>query len=97
MKNTTDKATVTQVAIGHITIEGLMLPDGSFAVAVPQIADLFLDTRNYASQELKRLMGKGFKTHKITTEFNRKPVNIVTLEQFNQIIFELALKGNQQA
>ena len=98
MKSNTKKAMVAQVAIGHITIEGLMLPNGDYAVAVPQIADLFLEDRNTASQRLKRLMGKGFQINKIKTEFNElKAVNIVTLEQFNQVILELVVKGNPQA
>jgi len=37
----TKKATVSQVDLGFIQIEGLLLSNGNYAVAIPQIADLF--------------------------------------------------------
>lgn len=95
--NNNTKAIVSKIDLGFAQVEGLMLPDGSYAIAVPQIADLFGDTRNYASQSLKRLMGADFKTHKVSTEFNPKPVNIVKLEDFKKIIRLLDKKGNEVA
>lgn len=70
----TIKAQVATVSIGNIEIEGLLLPDGNFAIA-PQIADLLLDNRNIASRDLKRLLGKDFKASKARTEFNKNDVN----------------------
>lgn len=67
----TEKARVTTVQIGNLQVEGLMFPDGSFGIAIPQIQSLFddiLSTPNYAAQSLKRIMGKDFSTHKGATE-----------------------------
>lgn len=93
----TIKAQIATISIGNIEIEGLLLPDGSFAIAVPQIADLLLDNRNIASRDLKRLLGKDFKTSKARTEFNKNDVNIVSLELFQSIVFKLAINGNKKA
>jgi len=50
------KAIVAQVKIGSKEIEGLMLPDGTFAVSVSQVASLFSLTRSNASRDIKRLL-----------------------------------------
>lgn len=93
----TQKAIVSEVQIGTIAIEGLMLPDGSFAVAVPQIASLLQFLNKNASRDLKALMGEGFQFLKAKSELNPKPVNIVTLPQFSAILLELSLRGNESA
>ena len=95
--NNSTKAIVSKIDLGFAEVEGLMLPDGSYAIAVPQIADLFGYSRVCASQSLKRLMGEDFKTHIMSTEFNKKPVNIVKLEDFKKIVCLLAQKGNPAA
>lgn len=41
MTTTTVKAIVAPVNIGRIVIDGLMLPNGDFAIAVPQATELF--------------------------------------------------------
>lgn len=90
MTNLTAK--VAQVKIGTIEIEGLMFSDGSFGVAVPQLAALFpyfkTDTNN-ASIYLKRLMGKDFKTDKVKTEFNRNVTLSVDLIGFERVLRKL--------
>lgn len=94
------KAVVAIVKIGNRDIEGLRLPDDSFAVAIPQIQKLFddfLDSQKYASQKLKRLMGKDFKTHKAKTEFNKNITNIVSLKQFEFILAKLDRTGSIKA
>jgi hypothetical protein len=91
------KATVTPVQIGTLTIEGLMTEVSEFYVAVPQAADLFQFDKNQASREVKSLLGKGFQFDKVTTPLNPKAVNALKLEQFGQLVFELALKGNTKA
>jgi len=97
----TIKADVTQVQIGFLSLEGLMNENGRFAVAVPQYADLFETSRNTASRDIKRLLGKGSKTsivlEKWKTPFNKAEVNVIPLEQWSNLIFELALSGNQKA
>ena len=80
-----------------------MLPNGDYAVAVPQIFDLFGGgagfggTKKRASRDLKRLLGQDFRGPKQSTELGNQKINVVTLEQFNQIVLELVVKGNQQA
>ena len=78
-KNGTTKAQVTAVQIGTICIEGLMLPDGSFGVAVPQIADIALNkcSRNKASRYLKRVCKKHdlqIEWEEAKTIFNKFPL-----------------------
>lgn len=91
-----DIASVAQVAMGSITIEGLMLPNGDYAVAVLQIFDLFGEgagfsgAKNQASQELKHLMGEDFQMSTIRTESGGEPVSIVTLDQSNYTLTYLA-------
>ena len=85
-------AIVSPVKFGTIEIEGLMFSDGSYGVAVPQIARLFpyfQDSQNQASQKLKRLMGDGFKTHKTKTEFNRNTTLSITLLDFERVLRRL--------
>jgi hypothetical protein len=95
--NKTQKAVIAKVNIGNVEIEGLMLPDGNFGVAIPQISDIFLDTRNYGSQTLNRLMGKDFKTHKAKTDFNKNVTNYVTLLDFEKVVAHLDRAGNKKA
>jgi len=95
--NSSSKATVAQVKIGHIKIEGLMLPDGSFAIAVPQISSLFLIPIKNTSRDFKALLGGDFQFLKVGSEIHPKAVNILTLPEFEMLSFELALKENQFA
>lgn len=98
--NTTRKAEVTTIAFGNTQIEGLRFTDTEnieFGVAIPQIASQFLDDQNQASKTIKRLLGKDFKATKAKTEFNRNYVNVVSLKDYEKIIFRLALKGNAKA
>lgn len=91
------KAVVCEVYIGLKKIEGLMLPDGSYAVAIPQIATLFGTNKNYMSQDLKRLMGKEFRPHKVKTELGNQLINVVSLKDFEVIVAKLDRKGNIDA
>ncbi len=73
--------------------------DGDFYVSVPQIADLTETSRNTASRDLKRLMGEGFEAsiQKVSTEFNQRPVNAISVEDFVLVITRYALAGNPAA
>ena len=97
----TIKADITQVAIGTLVLEGLMSENGDFGVAVPQYADLFETSRNTASRDIKRLLDKDSKTsiifEKWKTPFNKIEVNVIRLDQWSSLVFELALSGNQKA
>ena len=83
------KAAVTPVKIGHIEVEGLMLPDGTFAIAVPQVARLFSINQSHASRDLKALLGTGFTFAKVQSELHSKAVNILDLTEFELLIAKL--------
>lgn len=85
-------ASIAEVKIGIISIEGLMDEKGEYAVGVPQIAMLFpyfQDDQNQAAKKLKRLMGIGFKTTRYKTEFNRNVTLGVSLSDFKKVLRKL--------
>ena len=88
------KAIVAKIDLGFVKFDGLMLPDGSYAIAVPQIADLIGLSKQYASRDIKRLLGKDSNLPKTTTEYAKAAVNIVDLATFRKIIRELDRQGN---
>jgi len=94
-------ASVTTVQIGPLSLQGLMSENGDFAIAVPQIADLIQTSRNTASRDLKRLLGKDSKTSiifdKWTTPFNKRGVNVLHIQDFERVLFEYALAGHAEA
>ena len=73
------------------------MPDGEYAIAVPQVAVLVQSTQNYASQEFKRLLGKGFNPHKSSVEGIKAQVNIINLQSFTKLLYALAKEGNPVA
>ena len=92
------KAMIALVNIGsNIEIEGLRLPDGTFAVSVPQVAALFSVRQDHSSRDLKPLLGEGFQFAKAFSELNPKPVNIISLSQFEIVMMKLDRKGNIKA
>lgn len=91
------RANIAQVNIGPIVIEGLMDEDGEYYVAIPQIAELFQIEKNQASRYLKTLLGKSFSFLKLKTPLHSGEVNVVPLEAFEKVLFELAIKGNPKA
>jgi hypothetical protein len=93
----TSRAIVASVEFGFTTIEGIMLPNGSYAIGVPQIATLIGTSKNTISRDLKRLLGDDFCPDKIVTELGNQKVNVVSLEVAEKLIFVLAQKGNSKA
>jgi len=88
------KAIVAKIDLGFVQFDGLMLPDGSYAIAVPQIAELVGLDKNQASRDIKRMVGKDFNPSKSTTEYAKAAVNIIDLATFRKIIRELDRQGN---
>ena len=70
------KSIIAQIDLGFATIEGLMLPDGTYAVSVPQIAKLFSLESSNAARDVKTLVK------------NSTLVNLSNQEQENQIDFD---------
>lgn len=93
----TVKAVVATVDIGHHKIQGLMLPNGDFAIAVTQIAEMFQINSNQASRTLKPLLGKDFQFDTTKSELHPKAVNILSLTDFEIVTLELVIRGNEAA
>lgn len=92
------KAKIALVNLGHIQIEGLLGEDGKFYVAVPQVADRFELFKANAARDLRALLGKDFKIiTKAKTTISHNHVNVLTLDQFHRVLFELSHKGNPLA
>lgn len=91
------RAHVTQVHIGSFSIPGLLLEDGNFAVAVPQLVDLGFVPPNRSLKQLQTLLGFSFPSHKSTSELNSKAVNVILLPDFERLLVEVAFKGNEKA
>jgi len=99
MPNITQKAIVTQVPIGTLQIEGLMLEDGSYAVAQQQVASLFGLTTNHVTRDLKAILGAGSGLTKVSTNRNTGDAKNATevalnLVQFQIVIVKLSAKGH---
>ena len=90
-------ATIAQINLGAFEIEGLMDEDGAFYIAIPQVADLIETSRNTASRDLKRMMGGRLKTSKLRTPFNKNNTNGISVASFEELLFDLALSGNEKA
>lgn len=88
------KAQVATIDLGFAKFDGLMLPNGEYAIAVPQAADLFERSRSVASRDFKRLLGERFETSKASTEFNQAPINIISISVFRLLVRELDKQGN---
>lgn len=89
-RNGTTKAQATAVQIGQIVIEGIMLPDGSFAVSAPQIAEIALDGtgQKTPAKTLKRICSK----HSTATinwgrvRLGNSTVTYVSLADFQRVV-----------
>lgn len=98
MTNLTAK--VAQVKIGTIEIEGLLYADGRFGVALQQAALLFSVRPDNAQRDFKALLGKKFQFVKVNTdraERQNRSENSFSLPDFEKLLFELSLVGNQSA
>ena len=91
------KAIVAPVQIGHITIDGLMLPNGDFAIAVSQIAEMFSVPQKNSSRDFKALLGNDSPFLTVKSELNSKTVNILSLTEFEILTLELVIRGNEKA
>ena len=78
-------------------LQGLMTEKGEFFVAVPQIAKRFSFLIRNAQRDIKAMLGKDFSFLKLKTKLNSKAVNTLRLEDYERLVFKLALKGNELA
>lgn len=91
------KAIVAKIDLGFAKIDGLMLPNGSYAIAVPQIADLFEMPNKNTSRDFKALLGDSFQFLKTSSELNPKAVNTLNIKDFALLVVELSAKGHPLA
>jgi len=95
----TVKALVSKVQFGTVEVEGLLLPDGSFGVAVTEANNLltFSAHQNHASRQVKALLGEGFQPTKVASELNPNAVVVLTLAEFELLVRKLDRAGNKKA
>jgi hypothetical protein len=91
------KADIAFVNLGTVQIEGLMSEEGEFGVAVPQLCSLFQFDKNQASRTFKSILGNDFQFLKWRTTLNPKAVNVILLPDVERLVFELALRQNEEA
>ncbi len=103
-QNKPKKAVVASVNYAGFEFPGLKLPDGSYAIAVSQVVEIFQRSnegfqfaKNHASRDIKYLLGKDFQFAKSASEIHPKKVNILTIEQFGELAFHVAFRGNDVA
>lgn len=93
----TVKAAAAKVDLGFTVVDGLIMPDGTYAMAIRQLADLVDASKNTMSRDIKRLLGESFDASKVSTEFRQAPVNVISLTQLMQVLTALARKGSEKA
>jgi hypothetical protein len=91
------RAKIATVRIGHLEFEGLMLPDGTFGIAVPQICSVFSFLNKNAQRDIQSLLNEPSPFLKWSSKLNSKAVNVLLLPSFERLIFRLALKQNKVA
>lgn len=98
-KSKISKSQIADVKFGKRIIQGLMLPSGEFAIAVPQIVELLpnLVRQNQASRDLKAFLGKDFQFDKTTSELNPKAVNYISLIELEKLVVIATSRGDADA
>jgi hypothetical protein len=96
------KGTVTNVNIGPLVIEGLLMEDGTFGIAQQQVAAIFSVIPTSAPKWLKSILGEGFQRFQVTTNRNEgtnqnRKENVIPIAEFERLLFEMALRGDARA
>ncbi len=94
-QNKLKKAVVATVNYAGFEFPGLQLPDGSYAIAVPQVADIFQFVHSNEQRAIKRLLGKDFQFVRAASELNPKKVNIIPLEDFGRLVNAIARSSDK--
>lgn len=89
------KAVVATVNYAGFEFPGLQLPDGSYALAVLQVGDIFQFDQNQASRSVKRLLGNSFQFDRAASELNPKKVNIILLSDFGKLVNAIARSSDK--
>jgi len=91
------KAIVAKIDLGFVKFDGLMLPDGSYAIGASQVAKLIGFDNEHSSRDIKALLGRDFQFAKVVSELSPKPVNTLTIPELEQLLKVFAMNGNEQA
>jgi hypothetical protein len=105
MTNNILTAEVAIINIGNkVSIEGLRLEDGRFAVAVRQVASLFQLLPNSTQKWLKSLLGKEYSYFQVKTNREevegkrvRRPEQAISISDFRKVIRLMDKKGHPLA
>lgn len=98
MEQKIKKAVVATVKIGHIEFEGLMLPNGDYAIAVSQLVSMNLVPPNRSLKQLQARSGMEFPSHqKVKSGLNSKTINIISLLDFERLLAKLDRNGQKTA
>lgn len=89
--------TVTFIYAGS-TIDGLLMPNGDYRIALSQVSSLLLKSRKLSVKQLESLSGMSFKSHeKVKTDLGRNKSVTISLDEFSDVCLQLALSGNEYA
>lgn len=91
------RAEIATVRIGHLEFEGLMLPDGTFGIAVPQICSVFQIDKNQGLETFKAILGEQFQFDKWRSDLQIEAVDVVPISGFTKLILGLAKNSNPLA
>lgn len=103
-KQATLKANVADVHIGMRVIEGLQFEDGTFGIALQQLASMFQLRSDMVQNQIQSLLGKDASLVKVKT--NREAIkgkrvrsaeNALSLVDFERVLLKLYKAGNAQA
>lgn len=96
---TVSKAVIAQINLGVIQVEGLMLPNSNFAIGVSQLAQILpnLVSPTHETRSVKRLLGISSPLARVTSEINSRAVNIISLEEFEKVLVEGAIRGDSDS
>lgn len=96
---TTSKATIQTIEFLGTPVQILMLPSGEFRIAISQAAQIddFQFVKNNVQRDIKALLGADFQFLKVASEINPRPVNTLSIPEFERLLVALALKGNTKA
>jgi hypothetical protein len=73
------RAEIATVIIGYFEFECLMLPDGTFGIAVPQICNVFSFLNKNAQRDIQSLLNEHSPFLKWSSKLNSKAVNVLLL------------------
>ena len=88
--NVTAKATLAVVDFGFCQVDGLMLPNGTYAIALSQ-ANKFLEfsaTQRNAFRTLKSLLGNDLMLLKVKTEVSTTESLVLSISEFTRLVTE---------